>query len=89
MKRLLLCLPVLLLLAGCSSWSFSLPFLEGGDEPEPAETPPKKTEPAPSYVVSPQAEAYLTEALQYWTDSGECTDPEKAAAPMSAALKIW
>lgn len=86
MKRLLLCLPVLLLLSGCGSWSFSLPFLGGGDEPEPAGTPPEKTEPAPSYVVSPQAEAYLAEALQYWTDSGECTDPEKAAALLDRAV---
>lgn len=86
MKRLLACLPVLLLLSGCGSWSFPFPFTGNDDDTKPAPTPPAKTKPSPAYIVSPQAEAYLTEAMQYWTESGECTEPEKAAALLDKAI---
>ncbi len=86
MKRPLLCLPILLLLAGCSTWSFSLPFM-GSDEKETVSAEqPEKAKPASTYVVSPQAEAFLNEAMQYWTESGECTEPEKAAELLDKAI---
>ncbi|WP_418764454.1 tetratricopeptide repeat protein [Mailhella sp.] len=85
MKKNALCLLLSLLLAGCGHIPFHLPFM-GDDEktPEPAEV--QQPERKPTYGVSPQAQAYLSEAMEYWTDSGECTDPEKAAALLDKAV---
>lgn len=85
MKHTVLCLLTLLLLAGCGKIPFSLPFTD--DDPTPPATEEKKPERQPSYGVSPEAQAYLSEAMQYWTASGECTDPERAAALLDKAVE--
>lgn len=86
MKRNALCLLALLLLTGCGHLPFHLPFM-GDNENTPAPTEPQKPERKPTYGVSPQAQAYLTEAMEYWTESGECTDPEKAVALLDKAVE--
>ena len=42
--------------------------------------------PAP-FSVSPEARKYLDEAKKYWTGSGECVDPEKAADLLDKAIE--
>lgn len=86
MKIPVLCLAVLLL-SGCSNGSFHFPFME---ESEPAQTVKADNKPAartPTYGVSPEAQAYLSQAMEYWTDSGECTDPEKAVPLLDKAIE--
>ena len=84
MKGLLCCIPLLLLLSGCGS--FHLPFLGGEDTAEKIPTAAKPKASPPAYSVSPEVQALLAEALEYWTDSGECTDPEKAAVLLDRAV---
>lgn len=88
MKPLLRSLPCLILaalLAGCSWPSFSLPFF-GGEEPEPVKALPQK-QPSPTASISPEARAKLDEVRKYWTESGECIDPEKAVPLLDEAIK--
>lgn len=86
MKKLLLCLAVLLL-SGCGKLPFDLPFT-GSDAVSEALPAGEKTPPAPVVSgVSPQARVYLAEAGEYWTASGECTDPERAAALLDKAIE--
>lgn len=86
MKTSVLCLLSLLLLSGCNKLPFQLPFM-GDDTPvQTTENDAATPERTPSYGVSPEAQAYLSEAMEYWTDSGECTNPEKAAALLDSAI---
>ena len=38
------------------------------------------------HSVSPEAQRLIAEALEYWTDSGECTNPEAATALLDRAI---
>ena len=81
----LLCLPLLLLLSGCSF--LHLPFSGDSGTAEKSAAPVKKNkEPAPVHSVSPEAQRLIAEALEYWTDSGECTNPEAATALLDRAI---
>ena len=42
---------------------------------------------APKASISPEARAKLEEARKYWTESGECIDPERALPLLDAAIK--
>lgn len=83
MKKLASGLLALLLLSGCS---MSLPLMDNDDETPPPATR-KAPERKPTYGVSPQAQTYLSQAMEYWTPSGECTNPEKAAALLDKAVE--
>lgn len=83
MKKLASGLLALLLLSGCS---MSLPFM-GNDDETPPPAARKAPERKPTYGVSPQAQTYLSQAMEYWTPSGECTNPEKAAALLDKAVE--
>lgn len=85
MKPIALCLSVLLLLSGCSNGSFHLPFMEDSEPARPVKAE-NKPERKATYGVSPEAQAYLAEAMEYWTGSGECTDPEKAVPLLDKAI---
>lgn len=87
MKKLILSFFSLILLAGCSKLPFNLPFTDDEPAPPPAATEKNTAESKPSYSVSPEAQTYVVEAMQYWTSSGECTDPEKAAALLDKAIE--
>ena len=87
MKPLLRSLPCLVLaslLAGCSWPSFSIPFF-GSEEVATVKTPPQK--PTPPASISPEARTKIDEARKYWTDSGECIDPERAVPLLDEAIK--
>lgn len=85
MKKLALCVVSLLMLTGCGHMPFSLPFT-GDEEKTPPVAEKKQPERKATYGVSPQAQTYLSEAMEYWTASGECTNPEKAAALLDKAV---
>lgn len=80
----LFCLPLLLLLSGCSM--FHLPFSGDPEKADSPAAPVNVKEPAPSRSVSPEVQKLVDEALEYWTDSGECTNPERAAALLDKAV---
>ena len=80
----LFCLPLLLLLSGCSM--FHLPFSGDPEKADSPAAPVNVKEPAPSRSVSPEVQKLVAEALEYWTDSGECINPERAAALLDKAV---
>ena len=87
MKPLSRALPSLILaalLAGCS-WVPSLPFF-GKEDSAPVQEAQQEQE-APKASISPEARAKLEEARKYWTESGECIDPERALPLLDAAIK--
>lgn len=86
MKNIALCVLSLLMLAGCSKMPFSLPFTNDGGKTTPAVEAGRQPERKATYGVSPQSQAYLAEAMEYWTASGECTNPEKAAELLDKAV---
>ena len=82
------CLVLTFLLSGCSWMPFSIPFI-GGDEEKPDAVPAAVQNPTPTKVsVSPKVREYMLEAEKYWTDSGECVDPEQAAALLDKAVEL-
>ena len=88
MKPLLRALPCLVLatlLAGCSWPSFSIPFF--GNEKVATVKASPKDQPEPPASISPEARTKLAEAKKYWTESGECIDPEKAVSLLDEAIK--
>ena len=84
MKNLALCVLCLALLSGCSM--SSLPFLGDDDGTPPPATTKKSPDRKPTFGVSPEAQTYLSQAMEYWTPSGECTNPERAAALLDKAV---
>ena len=86
MKNIALCVLSLLMLAGCSKMPFSLPFTNDGGKTTPAVEAGRQPERKATYGVSPEAQAYLAEAMEYWTASGECTNPERAAELLDKAV---
>ncbi|WP_295637339.1 hypothetical protein [uncultured Mailhella sp.] len=85
MKHLALCVLSLLMLAGCSKMPFSLPFT-GDEKKTPPSAEVRQPDRKATYGVSPEAQSYLAQAMEYWTASGECTDPEQAAALLDKAV---
>lgn len=86
MKNIALCVLSLLMLAGCGKMPFSLPFTNDGGKTTPAVEAGRQPERKATYGVSPEAQAYLAEAMEYWTASGECTNPERAAELLDKAV---
>ncbi len=86
MKNIALCVLSLLMLAGCGKMPFSLPFANDGGKTTPAVEAGRQPERKATYGVSPEAQAYLAEAMEYWTASGECTNPERAAELLDKAV---
>lgn len=82
----LLCLLLSLFLSGCSWIPFSIPFL-GGSSDEPKNTPSVEVPALSSVSVSPEVRELMSQAEKYWTDSGECVDPEQAAALLDKAIE--
>ena len=85
MEHLALCVLSLLLLAGCGKMPFSLPFT-GDKETTPPSAEVRQPDRKATYGVSPEAQSYLAQAMEYWTASGECTNPEQAAALLDKAV---
>ena len=85
MKKLIPCL-LILLISGCGRLPFHMPFTSDDAPSETVKKEEKTTEVSPTYGVSPEAQIYLTEAMEYWTDSGECMNPEAAAALLDKAI---
>ena len=88
MKPLLRSLPCLVLaalLTGCSWPSFSIPFF-GDEEVAPVKTP-QKNQPSSPASISPEARTKIDEAKKYWTESGECFDPERAIPLLDKAIE--
>ncbi len=83
MKKTALCVLSLLMLSGCS---MSLPSFLGGDSETPPPAAGTGPDRKPTYGVSPEAQGYLSQAMEYWTPSGECTNPEKAAELLDKAV---
>lgn len=86
MKNVMLLIAAILFLSGCGRFSFSLPFI---NKETPRSAIQEKTTPErkATYAVSPEAQSYLAQAMEYWTDSGECTAPEKAAALLDKSIE--
>lgn len=84
--RALVSFSLILLLSGCSWIPFDIPFI--GDSTENSQQVKKnKRSPSTPLSVSPEARKHLDEARKYWTDSGECVDPENAAALLDKAIE--
>lgn len=81
------CLALPLLLSGCSWMPFSIPFL-GGDDEKPEAAPTLQAPASGRVSISPEVREYMLEAEKYWTDSGECVDPEQAAALLDKAVEL-
>lgn len=87
LSRIAPCIVIFSLLSGCSWPSFSIPFFT---EEEPPITQEKQAETSQVVVkagVSPEARKLLEEAEKYWTESGECVDPAKAANLLDKAIE--
>ena len=76
------------LLSGCSWFSFSLPFFSSEEPVVEQNVKAEKIDTAVKGGVSPEARKLLKEAEKYWTDSGECVDPEQAAALLDKAVEL-
>lgn len=78
-------LPLLLLLSGCSL--LPLPIGDNAEKTPPPAKQASLNAPAPQRSsVSPKVQQLLDEARGYWTESGECTNPEKAAELLDNAV---
>lgn len=85
-SSLLCSMTALCLLSGCSWLPFSLPFLDT-EEPAP-QKPATAATPAPKLSVSPEVRDYVEQAKKYWTEAGECIEPEQAAALLDKAVEL-
>lgn len=79
-RFLIVLLPALL--SGCS-WLGISPFSDNAPVTETV-----IASPSVSSSVSPEVRKCLEEARKYWTESGECLDPERALAPLDKAIEL-
>lgn len=77
----------LCLLPGCSWLPFSLPFMDSEGPVTPKAATAAKTA-APTFSVSPEVRDHVEQARKYWTEAGECIEPEQAVSLLDKAVAL-
>ena len=75
---------LLVQLSGCSWMPFSIPFFDEKEAAPAPETTVQKKSGRES--ISPLVRELMADAGKYWTEAGECLEPEKAVALLDKAV---